>query len=232
MNTVFLNILKKDILNFVANATEKDCALVVEKFYSKGFYDYILKLRENTVKDKDSSPISFVSQFPEKTTILPCFSFILGNIQADLGIQTYSYETGELTDEEYKAYRHLASTIQGEHQTYVNTKSYIHQTQVVIGCYANNKLEVSWLLYLADFLVKFRTEEFALLGMIDIATSQTDLRLQQEMFPLAVPTRILTVNFKYEKVIPRIDQTSHPFGGAEILMSTEETDSPEIKINI
>jgi hypothetical protein len=53
-----------------------------------------------------------------------------------------------------------------------------------------------------DYLIKMYSQVLAAQGIIDISTSQTDLRLRQELFPLDVPTRIITATFKYEKPIP------------------------------
>lgn len=208
MNNLFLKFLKKDTLNFIQNATEEDCNLILPNGFSSGFFDWIKSLR-----DKGSDPIQFIAQFPERATRLPAVCCVLGNINTSLDIQTESYETEELTDSEYTKYRHLAASIEGEKVSYIQSKSFISTSQVVLGCYSNNKIEVSWLMFMMDFFVHFRAEDLSVIGVMDVGTQETDLRLRQELFPLAVPTRILTVNFKYETIIPRVERTKAYFGG-------------------
>lgn len=215
MNTVILNLVEKDIKNFVLNATVEDCSLVLPKGYSKGFYDYIEKLRQslslnNENAQKPKFPIKFLAQFPEQATALPAVSFALGNISTGLELQTESYETEELTNKEYEKFLHLSSTFEGGSVKSIQAKSYISTTQVVAVVFGNNKLEVCWLMYLIDFIIHFRREELAVAGIYDVNTQETDLRLRQELFPLAVPTRILTINFKYETVIPLVEKTRFP----------------------
>ena len=215
MNTIFLNLIEKNIKNFIIHATIEDCMLVLPKGYSKGFYEYIEKLRRdlsinNTNASNPKFPIKFLSQFPEQATALPAVSFALGNISTHLEVQTESYETEELTDKEYEKFLHLSSTLEGEEVKSIQTKSYISTSQVIAVVFGNNKVEVCWLMYLIDFIVHFKREELAMSGIYDVNTQETDLRLRQELFPLAVPTRILTINFKYETVIPLVEKTRFP----------------------
>lgn len=211
MNLKFLNILKPQVLSFIENATEDDCKLILGPVYTKDFYDFVLSLR----KKQKGEQIQFVCGFPDQATILPCYAFVLGNMQSNLQMQTFSYETSEVSNVDWAKLSHLSSTVTNSPKSQVPIKQWIYNTKLVIAAYSSNKAEVNWLIQLIDIIVKMNQETFSTLGLENMSSDTTDLRIQQELFPLKVPTRVMSISFLYEQSVPLLDSVErHNFEGA------------------
>ena len=210
MNAKFLDILKPQVLNFVKNASEQDCREILGPSYQDGFFEFIKTLRTH----QEGQQIQFVLGFPDQATILPCFAFVLGNTQSTLAQQTISYENEEVDIRTWRNLEHLSATVCGESQELPPLKVWIYNTRLVIAAYSNNKLEVNWLIQLMDVILKMNQETFSVMGFNNMSSDTTDLRIQQELFPLKVPTRVMTVSFIYEQCIPLFNVSErHDFRG-------------------
>lgn len=204
MNTYFLDRLKVPVLNFIKQANDTDLNIVLGKFYRRDALEFFSSLREKDL------PVRFVEGFPLQSTQLPAFSFILGNDDSTLPIQTYSYETEEIPDEQYQRFLSLLKKI-NPLATQAHIKCWVHQSQILIGVHALNKIEVTWLCLMLDFILKSLRDSFYVEGILDLSFNFTDLRVTSELFKLQSSSRICQISFKYQKFVPEAvssDQTA------------------------
>ncbi len=204
MNTYFLNAVKAPLLSLIKNGDADVFKAILFPNYSEDCLEYFDKLKQ------DLSVIQFATQFPAQATRFPAISFILGNIQAPLQMQSYSFINDELSDKEIEIHRKVARAL-GYKAANINVNACISQSQVLVGIYSNNKTEVSWLMLLVDYILKVHSQVFVQDGILDLAVSETDLRLRQELYPLEVPTRILTISFKLETHHLLLPEEGYPF---------------------
>lgn len=214
MNTKILNILKTPILSFINTATEEDCKLMMLNNYSTGMWQYIQKFKTGELK------LGMLENYPIQSTSFPAMSFILGNDDSSLNSQTMGFETSELSDAQYLAYTQLAKRFNPECRL-IQTKTWIHQSQVLIGVHTTNKIEATWLCCVLDYAIKFMRDVFVLNRILDVSPSYTDLRVNQELFKIQTSTRICQFSFKYEKIVPVDDSLRHQMADLDLSLALE-----------